>query len=168
MREKIGLLILFASFFHLAPAQSLNKKDLRSLYSVIGIFLGDQENLRDRISPSEYVVCFLAIDNFGKVNSIHLLADESNRDSIYSYLHRMTPDLFKDFKSDSCRDKTIMLPVISIGNGQSPGYVNSLVASYPKKRVIVESETNKIVVVSPLHYHVPDGSRPRVANTTER
>jgi hypothetical protein len=168
MRAKIGLLILFASLFRTGSAQSFTKKDLRSLHSIIAIYLGDQENLRDRISPSEYVVCYLNIDSFGKVNKIHLLADESNRDSIYNYLHRMTPALFKEFKSDSCKNKTIMLPVISIGNGESPEYMINIIAFYPIKQVIVESETKKMVIVSPLHYYVPPGSRHRITNATEK
>lgn len=148
---------LFISFFinYSIFSQSLNLKEIGDLHSTIGVFLSNHEKMDDRKRPSELIVCILDIDGKGKVNRIHLLADDKNKDSTYNYLQRMTPTLFSGLKFEKCKGKAIMFSIISSGQGKSPAYIEGIKESNPIKRVTVEKETSKLIKVSPLRYRAP-------------
>jgi hypothetical protein len=145
--------LLFVSFS--AFAQSLNSKELHYLQSTIGIYLINHEKMDGHKRPSEFIICLLSIDTAGKVNNIILLADDKNKDSTYFYLSLMKPDAFKDWRGINCKGKTIMMPVVSTGQGYSPEYINDLIKLYPVKKIVVENETNTVVIISALQYNAP-------------
>src|SRR5688572_30333861 len=108
-----------------------------------------------RLRPAEIMVCILDIDSVGKVNAIHLFADEKNRDSTYNYLSRMNPNLFSGLTYLNCKNKSIMFTILSSGQGKSPLYFERISELYPLKLNAVEKETNKLVMISPLRYSAP-------------
>lgn len=155
MITKIITVCSFMMMCHSAFSQSLNSKELGALYDCVGMYLHYQEKSDERKGASEYVVCFLDVDSSGRIANINLLADPQNRDSVYSYLSRLSTTAFAKFKADKCKGKTIMLPVVVVGNIKSPAYIERLNGSHPVKRVQIESDNGNIILVSPLHHQVP-------------
>jgi hypothetical protein len=153
----IKLSFLFIGFFINCSvfSQSLNLKDIGELHSTVGLFLMSKEKMDERKRPSELILCILDVDNNGKVNCISLFADEKNRDSTYGYLRSMTPSAFGGLTFDKCKGKSIMFSIISTGQGKGPLYITGILEANPIKRVTVESETSKLVNISPCRYSAP-------------
>jgi hypothetical protein len=67
----------------------------------------------------------------------------------------MTPLIFKDWKSEKCKEKTIIMPIVSISHGKSPGYMKNLIDHRFVKPISVISETAKLIIVTPMQYAPP-------------
>jgi hypothetical protein len=103
----------------------------------------------------EFIICLLDIDTTGTVSNIHLLADDKNKDSTYSYLSRMTGNAFKNWKFEKCKNKTIAIPLLSLVEGKDPENIRRLRELYAFKRLVVEYETSSLVLISAIAYETP-------------
>jgi hypothetical protein len=124
---------------------------------IVAEFLSTKENMKEGEvkRASEFLICLFQIDSSGRVSSIDLMSDGKNRDSTYSYLSNLRPELFKDWKSPNVKGKVIIMSVVSRSNGKGPGYIENFVDRRFFNPPSVLSETNKIIVVTPLQYGPP-------------
>ena len=138
-------------------AQSLDQKEIYHLQATIINFLYAQDNIPNANTKrsSEFIVCLLQIDSIGKIKSIQLFADNGNKDSVFIYLNRITTSVFKDWKSERCKGKTILMPIVAISHGKSPDYMNNLIDKRYIKPIAVISETDKLIVITPIQYTPP-------------
>ena len=160
MKIKI-LIFCFCSFNSFsASAQSLDKKELESLQIIIMNFLQSQDNNTQGQRKSEFIYCLMDVDSIGKINGVHLLSDNSNIDSTYSYLNRLTPTIFQNWEAKSCKRKMIIIPIISLSQSNLPSYVGDVKKAYSIKQYLIETitimkETNGLILTSALQYNSP-------------
>jgi len=128
--------------------QNGSGKELTQLQTIIFDFLSSRDSNTNTERPSEFILCLLNIDSSGRVSDIHLLADDKNKDSAYNILSRMEPAAFKSWKEEKHKGKTIIIPVMILGPGDSPAYIEALKQS----KSIKISGTSKIIMTFPLQY----------------
>jgi hypothetical protein len=157
MSKKVFFSLICLFHFLTAFTQSLDKNEIYHLQALIINFLSDQDNMPNAKTKrsSEFMVCLLQLDSSGKIYNIYIFSDDKNKDSTYSYLSRMTPIIFNGWKSEKCKGKTLLMPVVSIAHGKSPAYMKNLIDERYVKPIGVISETNKLIIVTPLQYAPP-------------
>lgn len=153
--KRILFVISCVLLINSAFSQSLNINDIQYLHSTIGIFLSDNEKFLERKRPSEFILCLITIDSMGSVNNINLIGDDKNKDSIYSFLTRLTPSHFGNWKANKCKGKIIIIPILSLGEESGPQYIKALKELYPLKQIKVENETKKTITITAFQYFVP-------------
>src|SRR5687768_12187257 len=161
MKTKLLLLMTLVFLAGSLPGQSLSKKDLSQLQLIFYDFLTGQDlpELND-IRKSELFVCLLDLDSGGKVNAIHLLSDEKSIDTAYLILHRLTPADFKAWRSEKCKGKTLIIPILSIVPGNIAEHIKRVKKSYSSRLYIIDplkilNETKSLITISPFVHTVP-------------
>ena len=158
MKLQANFFILSFSIAFCCNSQSLCVKQTGQLQRVIHYFFYDSDvtkSCKDRKGASEAFLCFLTIDSVGRVGGIHFLADEQNRDSAYIVLSKMKPADFKDWKSEDCKGKTIMIPIILIGSEDKPKYVSDLF----EFRAFARGEHKNLIMLSGLDLYWPESKQ---------
>ena len=140
--------------------QSLSKKDLGRLQGIFFDFLGkyDKDTRLDR--KSEFIIGLFEIDSSGQVCEIDMLADDRNRDTMYSILKRMSPDVFKGWSAEKCKAKIIMVPFLSLAPERRPAYTEKIKNAYSVQPFIVApltivNENSGLVALSVFQHVVP-------------
>ncbi|MEO7922580.1 MAG: hypothetical protein ABIR30_02810 [Chitinophagaceae bacterium] len=149
-------LLICLLFDSCAFTQSLTVKESSQLELIVTEFFSNDWNKRvnyGNTAPSEALICILAIDNSGKVSSIHLLSDEKNRDSAFAIFNRMTPNDFGNWHVKKCQGKTIMIP-ITVSASDKPSYVKDLIALNAFK----PGESQNLIIIRPLALGWPTSS----------
>jgi|GEM_PF-3967200 len=157
MNKKVFFSLICIFHFISAYTQSLSNNEIYLLQAIISNFVAEKDNRPNAKTErsSELMFCLLQVDSTGRINSIDIFADDKNKDSTYSYLSRMSPLVLKDWKSEKCKGKTLLMPVVSISYGKIPDYMNNLIDERFIKPLAVMGEINKLVVITPLQYGTP-------------
>jgi hypothetical protein len=124
MSLKISILTIFyVATIGNINAQAISKEDFTGLSKILNAGMNKYFVSR-KTAPSEFLFVILQTDSTGKVKSVNMLGDHKNIDSAYTALDRLTVSDFKGWKVASCRNKTIIIPVIS--GGDQGGYVENI------------------------------------------
>lgn len=127
--------IVFSAVFSAAStsvgfSQSLKPKEENELSARIFDFVdhitNDRETINTTIKKLEAFLLILNLDSTGTVDNIRLLAGTQFKDTLYSVFSKMTSTDFKNWRSDGCRNKTILIPVIRIARFDDFKYINEI------------------------------------------
>jgi hypothetical protein len=158
-------ILVFLLFSDNARSQSISREKIVDIYSSVSLYLYNCDNIKGAKTQrsSEVVVCFLYIDATGKIADVNVLGDPNNKDSVVNYLDRMPISVFKNWKSEKSKGKTIMLSIVCFSQGKTPEYIKNLKQGRKVQPISIISETDKMIIVSPFEYNSPiDDGHPRI------
>jgi len=159
MSVKIFHLLICLYFSFSALAQSLNKRELISLQRHIELFLLSRDSVYMEGRPTEFVQLVFEVDSNGKINGIHVMGVDS--DTTYRMLKLMTVDYFKDWTSQGCKNRKIIIPFFYASDNPKKSYADKLLTDYYRKIKDLIIESDKIIIVKWLSsiapLHPPEG-----------
>jgi hypothetical protein len=162
--KKIFFHFIICQFIVLSgSSQSLTKKEVYDVQNILVKLLEkrDAKPKQDVSRKPELIIVFLETDSNGRVNNIHLLSDEKNKDSTFSILSNLIIDDFKEWRSTTCKGKIITIPLSSAGTGEysrNSKYANTIFwdlfwdIQRPAK---VLKEKNRVIITNPINYTPP-------------
>jgi hypothetical protein len=144
-----------------SSGQVLTKEERASFMNIIYDYFHAsptaQNNTNRTYGQSEQMILFFEINDSGNVEQVKLLADNNNLDSGYAILSGLKPIDFKNWRSLTVRNKTIMVPVVVFNSekdyekilrfivgfkklGQAPRLINlpGMVLDWPSEEVIIK------------------------------
>ena len=86
-------------------------KEARGLEGIVFDFI-NASSLQDSLktnSKSEAFLLIVSTDENGMAKSVHLLAENDNRDLGYATLSRINVSTFKNWKGANCKNKTVII-----------------------------------------------------------
>ena len=125
-------MISFVLLCYSGIAQCMSTKEKAELERIVYYFCQNQQ-IERKIDQgifkksSEIIFCLLELDSLGKVSNIRLIGDENNKDSAFAILSRIKVSDFKNWKVENCKQKTVMIPIISLSPTEKPQYVEHFV-----------------------------------------
>jgi hypothetical protein len=146
-------------------SQSLTKREIYNLDSIILHYLqsADTLDVYHESRKSSMVLITLETNLAGKVSNIKLLVDAGNIDSSYKILKKITPEDFRNWKSKSAKQKTLIIPFFTLGYGEyidrganpnSDKYVDQifgdLIRGTQQPKII--HENGRTILLNPVSY----------------
>lgn len=156
VRSIFFLLLIF--FLPLKPgAQSISKKEISQLFSIIEKKLESKSNNRRTEAASEFFFLVLNTDSVGKINFLHKYADMEIRDSSFIGINELSVSDFKGWVAKKAKNKVIIVPVLSSapGDGDNIHQIFSDVLLSKQRKKLVLTEKNRTIITKVLVYTVP-------------
>ena len=162
--SKAGKTILIISLLFLVSlvsinvmAQSVTQKEANELHDILEKRLNKSEYRADKSKESLLFLLFLEIDTSGSISKLHILSEAFNPDT--AFLHLVTLNEFKNWKSVECRNKTIVLPVVIIATDPHESYINDIFSDllWERQRKTPPLEKNKTILIKSFIYAIDIG-----------
>lgn len=110
-------------FIPLFIAHNIWAQRMSDEYSdTLGAIVHDYMYLRDKPDDkrsAEMLILFLESDSSGKINGIHILADQKNLGSTYNALKDISPQAFENWKVPLFKNKVIILAIYTYSESQA-------------------------------------------------
>lgn len=151
------LYLLQVFIFTQASSQNLVNSDIRSLYAAFTTYFIENEDLK-KISPSvksEYAECFIQFDSSGKVVSFGILTDCKRKSEAINLLKKMSTKQFMKSNCSSFSGKTLMIPLLLLGQVNDDIYVDAMTKLYPLKRISVNKTVGSLILLDAFYFRLP-------------
>lgn len=126
MQIRICFILLMLLLTGCVIAQPLTRGETRHLHAILRDNLAGTIKPDRQSFPTEIILMVFATDSSGHIFRVSIMCDPANQDSAFKILGGLKPAHFTQWHSPRCKNRVIMVPVVSIGRGQNSGYTDTL------------------------------------------